>query len=229
MTELIYFNDCYQKEFDAEVKESKKDRVVLDRTAFYPKGGGQPSDTGQINGVRVEKARKKGKTVEHVLEENNLEEGQSVHGEIDWEKRYLHMKYHTAQHILSAIILEKYGGKTKGNQLYSDRARIDFDKDILNKKEEIEEEVNEIIQQARDVNIFTMQRERAVEELDSKRTRIDLLPDSIKELRIIEIENLDKTACAGTHVKNTEEIGNFKITQTINKGKDRNRIEFTLD
>lgn len=229
MTELIYFRDCYQKEFDAQVKESKANKVVLDKTAFYPEGGGQPSDTGKLDDIKVKKAKKDGDKVKHIVEENKFDEGENVHGKIDWEKRLSYMKYHTGQHILSAIVLDEYDGKTRGNQLYKNRARIDFDADISSKKDEIEEKVNKIIEEERDVNIFTMKREKAVEELDPERTRINLLPDSVKELRIIEIEKLDKTACAGTHVKNTGELGEFEIINTKSKGKNRNRLEFTLN
>lgn len=228
MTDLIYFDNCYKKEFDAEVVESKGNRVILDRTAFYPEGGGQPSDTGTIDKNRVRKAVKKGGNIEHVLEKNDLIEGQEVHGRIDWDRRYSHMKYHTAQHILSAVVLDNYDGKTTGNQLYQDRARIDFDADIASVTKEIEKKVNEVIEEGRDVEIFTMKREKAVGELDPERTRINLLPDSVKELRIIEIKGLDKTACAGTHVENTKEIGEFEVTNTESKGKNRKRLEFTL-
>lgn len=228
MTELIYFEDCYVREFDAEVVGVEDSQVVLDRTAFYPVGGGQPSDTGKIGGVGVEKAEKKGEEVYHILAGNPPEEGEKVHCTIDWERRYSHMKYHTAQHILSAIVLEDYGGKTTGNQVYADRARIDFDTSISDKIEEVEEKVNSIIGEGRKIEIYTMAREEAVEKLDPERTRIDLLPESIEELRIVEIEGLDKTACAGTHVNNTNELGDFEITETKSKGKGRKRVEFVL-
>ncbi len=229
MTKLIYFDDCYVKEFDAKVEEIKGQEVILDKTAFYPKGGGQPSDTGEIDGCRVNKAIKKGNKVKHVLENIDFEEGNKVHGELDWDRRYSHMKYHTAQHILSAIVLEEYDGKTTGNQLYQDRARIDFDIDLSNKIDELEKKVNEVIEESREIEIYKMPRKKAEEELDPERTRINLLPDSVKELRIIEIKDLDKTACAGTHVKNTEEVGEFNITDTESKGKGRKRIEFKLN
>lgn len=228
MTELIYFDDCYVKEFDAEVVESEEDRVVLDRTAFYPEGGGQPSDTGEMDGYRVRKVEKGGGKVEHVLGGGAPGPGSTVHCILDWERRYSHMRYHTAQHIISAIVLDDYGGATTGNQLYADRARIDFDVSISDRTEEVEEKVNSVIDEGRDVDIYTLSREEAMEELDPERTRIDLLPESIEELRIVDVEGLDRTACAGTHVKNTEELGEFEITGTESKGKGRKRVEFIL-
>ncbi len=228
MTELIYFRDCYKKEFDAEVLGVKGSRVILDKTAFYPEGGGQPSDTGKIGNSRIKKVEKNKGVVEHVLENNPFEIGETVHCRLDWDRRYSHMRYHTAQHVLSAVVLEKYEGRTTGNQIYEDRAHIDFDVDISDKKGGVEEKVNSIIDKERDVDIYTMTREKALEELDKERTRIDLLPDSIEEFRIVEIKKVDKTACAGTHVKNTGELEGFNITDTVNKGKDRKRVEFEL-
>ncbi|OKY77994.1 MAG: Ser-tRNA(Ala) deacylase AlaX (editing enzyme) [Candidatus Methanohalarchaeum thermophilum] len=229
MTELIYFEDCYKKEFEAEVEETKNNKVILDKTAFYPEGGGQPSDKGVLDGSKVKKVIKKGNTVEHVVEDELPREGDKVKGKIDWDRRYQHMKYHTAQHILSAVVLQDYEGKTTGNQLYSDRARIDFDEDVTDKVSKIEDKVNSIIEDEREIKIYQMKREEALEELDPERTRIDLLPDSIKEIRIVEITDLDKTACAGTHVSKTSELGEFEIKGTESKGKGRKRIEFTLE
>lgn len=228
MTEFIYFEDCYVREFDAVVVESDGDRVVLDRSAFYPEGGGQPSDTGSIEGVRVEKVVKDGGDIVHVLDENRFEEGEEVHCELDWDRRYAHMRYHTAQHVLSAIVLDEFGGRTTGNQVYEDRARIDFDTSISDKIDLVEKKVNDMIKAEKKVDIYTMSRDEAVEKLDKERTRIELLPDSVQELRIVEIEDLDKTACAGTHVENTKELGKFKIKNTINKGEERKRVEFEL-
>lgn len=228
LTELLYFEDCYLKEFDATVVKASENYVVLDKTAFYPEGGGQPSDTGKIGDVRVTKVNKRGDSVKHIISGKPPSEGEVVHCVLDWGRRYSHMKYHTAQHILSAIVMDQYDGKTTGNQLYSNRARIDFDKNVLDKAKEIEQKVNSVIEEERDINIFLISREDAVKELDPKRTRINLLPDSIKELRIVEIEGIDKTACAGTHVGNTGELNEFKITDTVSKGKERKRIEFSL-
>lgn len=228
MTELIYFEDCYVRKFDAKVVEAKDNQIVLNRTAFYPEGGGQPSDTGNIDGVRVKKVEKRGGKVYHVLDGDLPKKGEMVHCTIDWKRRYSHMKYHSAQHVLSAIVLEDYGGKTTGNQVHADRARIDFDTDISDKISDVEEKVNSIIEEEREIKIYSMEREEAVDELDPERTRINLLPESIEELRIVEIDGLDKTACAGTHVRNTNELGRFEITNTESKGKGRKRVEFVL-
>jgi len=228
MTDLIYFDDCYVKEFEAKVLEVKGDAVVLDRTAFYPEGGGQPCDKGEINSSEVTKVTKReGKTL-HFLDGALSDEGDKVKCRINWDRRYEHMKYHTAQHLLSAVILDEYKGKTTGNQLYEDRARIDFDVDVSEDINEIERKINQLIRDERDVRIYSISREKAEQTLDPKRARLDLIPNAISELRIVEVEDVDKTACGGTHVSNTGELGEFEIINTESKGKGKKRIEFIL-
>lgn len=234
LTELIYFKDCYTSEFTAHVVSADDQTIVLDRTAFYPQGGGQPCDTGTITGetttARVTKVVKEGSNVVHVLEGPVLTKGEDVHALIDWERRYAHMRYHTAQHLLSAHFLDRHKAVTTGNQIWTDRARIDFDLPSLTTEiiEGAESEINSWVEDSIPVKITMIPREKAIRKLDHARTRIDLLPKTISILRIVTVEGIDSVACAGTHVRNTSEIGRFHVTKTSSKGKGRKRFEFIL-
>jgi misacylated tRNA(Ala) deacylase len=234
LTELIYFADCYASEFDAEVLRAEGDRVYLDRTAFYPEGGGQPSDTGYLSSdsemARVVRAKKESGDVAHILDGPVPQVGSKVHGVLDWDTRYAHMKYHTAQHLLSAYFLDRQGATTSGNQIWSSRARIDFDLPALTPEMigGAEDQVNSWIDQGVPVKITMMRRSDALGRLDHRRTRIELLPRSIATLRIVEVEGIDAVACAGTHVRNTSELGRFEVTSSASKGKGRKRLQFVL-
>ncbi len=251
MTEQLYLEDSTVEEFEATVERTvSDDRVVLDRTHFYPEGGGQPADHGTItaedgrewNVVDVQKHD----GIHHYLEpgadvdEDELPEaGATVTGELDWERRYSHMRYHTAQHLLSALLLNEYDAETTGNQVRAHKATLDcayerFDDDEL---DQIEGRMNELVEQARSVEWYVLDRETAEDELDPERTRLSLLPDSITEIRIVDIggpaadgddEPFDRTACAGTHVSNTEAIGEVRVTGRETKGSDEERITFEL-
>ncbi len=238
MTEQRYLADSTVRTFEATVERALEDRVVLDRTHFYPEGGGQPADRGtfRTDGREWEVVDVgKKDTIYHHLSGDPPEVGTTVTGELDWGRRYAHMRYHTAQHLLSALLLDEYGATTTGNQLYADRARIDVAHDRFTEEDlaAIEARTNELIDRAMAVRWYEMDRERAEAELDTDRTRIDLLPDSITELRIVEIgpedDPYDRTACAGTHVRNTEELGEFEVTGRETKGSDEERVSFVLD
>ncbi|WP_049970538.1 alanyl-tRNA editing protein AlaXM [Haladaptatus cibarius] len=234
MTEALYLDATGDEEFEATVERVAGDRVVLDRTLFYPDGGGQPCDTGVLEANdetwTVTDVRKKD-TIYHTVDGTPPEEGTTVTGQIDWERRYAHMQYHTAQHLLSAVLLDEYDAQTTGNQLYADRARIDcaYDRFSDEKFEHIESAMNDRIEEGLDVSWYEMERDEAEATLDPERTRIHLLPESIREIRIVEIEAYDRTACAGTHVKNTDEIGEFRITGRETKGSDEERLKFVLE
>lgn len=224
------------RRFEARVERALEDRVVLNRTHFYPKGGGQPADHGTLSDgertIDVIDVQKRD-TVYHHLDGEPPAEGTRVTGELDWERRHAHMRYHTAQHLLSAVLLEQFDARTVGNQLYHDRARIDAayerftEEDLL----DIATRVNELIDRGLAVDWYTMDRERAEKELDTDRTRIDLLPDSITELRIVEIGEgpFDRTACAGTHVRSTADLGEFVPTGRTTGGSDTERLSFVLE
>ena len=236
MTEILYMPDIdsnYIKEFEAEVLVSGGDHIVLDRTAFYPEGGGQPSDTGIIEWEdkksKVTKVEKKGKII-HRIDGEIPKEGIEILGKIDWDKRYEHMKLHTAQHLFSAAVFDMYGGETVGNQIYTDYSRVDFEPVEFTEDDIdiIEDEVNSVIKQGRPVEIYEEKRSILEEQLEEGRVNLSLLPKSIKNLRIIDIDGYDICPCAGTHVRNTEEIGEIEITKFENKGKNRQRIYYEL-
>jgi misacylated tRNA(Ala) deacylase len=239
VTDLRYLAATDERRFEATVERRLDDRVALDRTLFYPEGGGQPADRGRLTADggewTVTDVQKKD-TVYHTLEGATAPpaEGTTVVGELDWDRRYAHMRYHTAQHLLSALLLEEFDARTTGNQLYADRARIDVEYDRFTDDDlaTITERTNDLIDDAMPVRWYEMDRERAERELDTDRTRIDLLPDSIESLRIVEIgpdeDPYDRTACAGTHVGNTDEIGRFEATGRETKGSDEERLRFEL-
>ncbi|OGS45189.1 MAG: hypothetical protein A3K76_06995 [Euryarchaeota archaeon RBG_13_57_23] len=236
MTELIYMKDVesnYIKEFDAKVVERGFDYVVLDRSAFYPLGGGQPSDTGSLTwagGKADVKEVTKKEGVRHHLVQNPELVPDQVHGVLNWERRYAHMKMHTAQHIVSGVVYDLWKARTVGNQLYHDRSRIDFapvkftDEMIA----ELEKKTNEILATGAKVDICTESRQEIEKNVDAQRANLDLLPKSVSELRVVKIEQYDLCPCAGTHVRSLGEIGKIKIVKKENKGKDRERITYEL-
>ena len=249
MTEQLYLDDATVREFDATVERTvSDDRVVLDRTHFYPEGGGQPADHGTIT---TEDGRiwhvvdvQKHDGIHHYLEPGETvdddelpEAGTTVTGELDWERRYSHMRYHTAQHLLSALLLAEYDAETTGNQVRAHKATLDCAYERFHDDElaHVGERLNELVEQARVVEWYVLDRETAEDELDPERTRLSLLPDSITEIRIVEIGPagdddgpFDRTACAGTHVSNTEEIGAVTVTGRETKGSEEERITFEL-
>ncbi|AEN07196.1 alanyl-tRNA editing protein [Halolamina sp.] len=247
MTEQLYLADSTVREFDATVERTvSNDRVVLDRTHFYPEGGGQPNDTGIISTEtgewRVVDVQKHD-GIHHYLEPAEgtdadfPEAGTTVTGELDWERRHNHMRYHTAQHLLSALLLDEYDAETTGNQVRAHKATLDcaYERFHTDDLEHIEALLNELVAEARPVEWSVMDREEAEVTLDPERTRLSLLPDSITEIRIVEIggaspdeEPFDRTACAGTHVSNTESIGEVTVTGRETKGSDEERITFEL-
>ncbi|MEF8835586.1 MAG: alanyl-tRNA editing protein [Candidatus Thermoplasmatota archaeon] len=236
MTELLYMEDVegnYKREFEAEVERSGNDFVVLDRSLFYPEGGGQPSDTGKLRwgdkSAEVVKVEKKGDVI-HRLEGKVPNVGTEVEGEIDWEQRYEHMKLHTAQHLFSATVYDMYQASTVGNQIYTEYSRVDFEPlDVSSEGfEKIEETVNKKIEEGISVNIYEEKRDVLEEKIEGDRVNLDLLPKSIDVLRVVDIDGYDICPCAGNHVRNTEEIGGVKITKIENKGKDRQRIYYEL-
>ena len=234
MTELLYLKDSYLRSFEASVVKAEEGRVVLSATAFYPEGGGQPCDTGVIvyAGERfpVLKVKREGGEVAHYCEGAELKEDDMVKGEIDWQRRYTFMRYHTALHILARALYDEFGAVVTGNQIALEKSRMDFDVANFDRSAlpEIEAKANEVIAQGREVRIYTLPREEAFARVDPKKTRIDLIPKSIRDIRLVEIDGFDIDACGGTHVKNTREIGGIKITGFRSKGRRNKRIEVVL-
>ena len=215
--------------------------VLLDRSIFYPEGGGQPSDrgvlrvidpdTGAQSTVEVTKIEKK-HGVRHIVtgDLTALKPGQEVIEEIDWARRYDHMRHHTSQHLVSALALELFGARTVGNQLYRDRARID-----LFPWKPAEEDLRHLVDQCNtrmDSGRTVRAREVDRSELEAgpvaARANLALVPPMLQRLRVIEIQDTDICPCAGTHVKDTRELGNVATLKSDNKGKDRVRLEYTL-
>lgn len=234
MTEPIYLTDSERQQFEATVERSLDDRIVLDRTAFYPAGGGQPADHGTVtdsNGNQFDVTDvSKTDTIYHHIDGTPPEAGSTVTGQLNWERRFGHMRHHTAQHLLSAVLLSEFDAETTGNQVYTDRARLDcaYDRFSETDLDDIEAALNEHVEAALNVDWYELDRDTAEKRLDTDRTRIDLLPDSITEIRLVEIDGVDRTACAGTHVSSTDEIGEVRVTGRETKGSDEERITFEV-
>jgi misacylated tRNA(Ala) deacylase len=236
MTEMLYMKDIesnYIREFDAKVVERGFDYVVLDRTAFYPLGGGQPSDVGYIEwpGGRAEvREVTKKDGVRHHLVQNPDTVPDQVHGVLNWDRRYAHMRMHTAQHIVSGIVYDLWKARTVGNQLYHDRSRIDFAQVKFTDEmiAQLEQKTNEVLATGAKVEIVTAIRSELEKDVDAQRANLDLLPKSVHELRVVKVQEFDVCPCAGTHVRSLSEIGGIKIVKKENKGKDRERITYEL-
>jgi len=233
-TEMLFMKDCYLKEFEAKVVDRGEDEVggfvVLDRTAFYPLGGGQPSDKGTLNGIPIKIVKKEKGIVKHYTE--SPVEGGEVRGEIDWARRHTFMRMHSAQHLLSAIVLDEWGSSTAGNQIDLESSRIDFHP--LRPPENFEDFVtgkfNEMVDRELPVKIYFTDRDEVTRSIDERRRVLfSRIPEFIKEIRIVEIEGADKVPCGGTHVRNTKELGHIRITKIENKGKDTYRVRFELE
>jgi len=234
MTEILYFPSaeaCYAREFDGRIVERGPDYVVLDRTLFYAEGGGQPYDTGALRSEggtsRVHRVSKEKGAVKHYVD--RMPEGDVVHGVVDWERRYAHMRYHTSQHLMSGIVWSIYGARTVGNQLYADRARVDFHPVSFTPEDlkRIEEECNGAIVEALPVRIYEEDRAKVENEIGD-RSLVDLIPKHISRLRVVRVGDRDYCPCGGTHLKNTSEIGRVHITERRSKGKDTDRLVYEL-
>ncbi len=228
MTELLFQTDSYLREFDATVTRvlPEEKAIVLDRTAFYPGGGGQPNDVGTINGQAVTKVRKVGDDVLHIMEGVLRAVGSSVHGAVDWDRRYKLMRTHTAMHILCGVVFRDYGALVTGGDMEPLKGRMDFEFERLQKDlvAVIEAAVNQEVKNARDVRVQILPREEAFQIPDLIRTKINLLPEGIEKVRTVEIVGLDLQADGGTHVRNTSEVGHIRVADYKSKGASNKRI-----
>ncbi len=238
MTELLYQSDAYLKEFDATVTAVNGDLVAIDRTAFYPRGGGQPSDMGmlRVGGegelYRVLEVKKQAGEVWHKLDRPAaFAVGAAAHGSIDWEWRYKLMRTHTALHILCGMMFRDYGVSVTGGDMEPLSARMDFELERMSATfaQEVEEKVNAEIAAARDIRVKFLPREEAFQIPDLIRTKINLLPPDIKEVRTVEIVGLDLQADGGTHVANTREVGRIKVVGHESKGKINKRLRIAVE
>jgi len=237
MTDELYLPDNeYQKEFDAEVTKTKEsdNYICLNQTLFYKKGGGQPSDRGKLawkdQESEVINVQRKNGEIRHYLEGELPEPGTEIHGSIDWKRRYKHMRMHTAQHLLSWVVLNMYDASTAGNQIHEDYSRIDFEPASFDDEdlEKLEKAVNALIEKDLDVKKKFMDREVLEERVQEGRTNLDIIPSHIDPLRAIILGGEDLCPCGGTHVDKLGEIGGIEIKERVTKGADTERIVFEL-
>ena len=238
MTDLLYQTDSYLREFDATVVavDAENGRVALDRSAFYPGGGGQPGDLGALvpstqsfrvsEALKVSQVKKEGDLVWHWLSGGLPAEGQAVTGALDWERRYQLMRTHTAMHILCGVVWRDYGAQVTGGNMDPLQGRMDFEFATLRAElvGEIEAKCNAEIAAARDVRVRILPREEAFRIPDLIRTKINLLPEGIQVVRTVEIIGLDLQADGGTHVANTREVGRIRVADYKSKGAINKRI-----
>ena len=235
MTDLLYQTDGQLREFDATATGMDGNAVALDRSAFYPGGGGQPNDVGVLRADKGEwqvvKVRKAGDVVWHDLDGTPPAVGMQVHGALDWERRYQLMRTHTAMHILCGVIFRDYGASVTGGSMEPLRGRMDFELETMRQEfvRAIEEKVNVEIAAARDVKVRILPREEAFRIPDLIRTKINLLPDGILQVRTVEIVGLDLQADGGTHVANTREVGRIRVADYKSKGRINKRIEVAIE
>lgn len=226
MTELLYFTDSYVRSFDAVVVERDAERVVLERTAFYPTGGGQPHDRGWLqtpSGERLEvvDVRREGSRVWHTCPGHALQPGDTAHGELDWERRYALMRTHTAMHVLSAVIWRDHGAAVTGSSMEPLRGRMDFELAEMRADfaRAIERAANEALRENHPVEVAVLPRAEAERIPDLIRTKVNLLPSGIEMIRTVNIVGLDLQADGGTHVRHTTEVGAIRVVDSRSKGK----------
>ncbi len=239
MTTELFYDDAYLQAFDASITAvDKKDgqlRVALNRTAFYPGGGGQPNDTGWLTidhrRLAVSKVRRDRGQIWHTLEGIKgqsipITPGRQVQGLLDWERRYLLMRTHTAMHILCGVVWRDYGASVTGGDMKPGSGRMDFEFEAMSADlvAAIEKKCNAEIEAARAVTTKTLPREEAFRIPDLIRTKINLLPKQIKEVRTVELEGLDLQADGGTHAANTSEVGAMRVVDYRSKGAINKRI-----
>ncbi len=233
---MLYHDDCYTKEFDATVEDVKDGRfIVLDDTAFYPSSGGQPNDTGKI--IRKSDGKEfpvvyVGKfdgNVSHEVAESGLQKGDKIHGVIDWDRRYILMRMHTAAHVLSRVIHEESGANTSGNQLGVEKSRIDFTLDDFDRDAITGwiDKANDIIKKGMKVEKIFMKKEDAMK-LEGFAGPSPHLMQDLDVLRVVKIGDIDSQPCGGTHLDDIKEIGEIVFVKAQNKGKSNRRIYYSL-
>lgn len=233
-TELLYLTDAYLRDFEATVTamDAEGRRVDLDRTAFYATGGGQPHDTGNLAGSEVVDVRKEGDHVWHALGGQGTlpRPGDIVRGEIDWGRRHALMRTHTALHVLCGVIWKEWGKAVTGGNMEPLSARMDFEFDPLPQGfgQKIEDLVNVELAAARPVEVSFLPRGTAVADKDLIRTKVNMIPETVSEIRVIDIVGLDKQADGGTHVRSTDEVGRIRVLKTESKGKGNKRVRLEV-
>lgn len=235
MTVALYYQDAYLQEFEAEVVRLDRGRAQLDRTAFYPGGGGQPADRGVLKtaagDAQVVDVKKEAGEIWHHLEGALPSVGEAIRGTLDWERRHQLMRTHTAMHILCGVIWRDYRASVTGGQMSPLQGRMDFEFPTMHQDlvRSIEQAINVEVDAARDVGSRILPRVEAFQIPDLIRTKINLLPEGITEVRVVEIEGLDLQADGGTHVANTREVGPLRIVDYKSKGAANKRLVVALE
>ena len=232
----LFHKDSYIREFLAEVVKTDKSQnaVLLNRSAFYPGGGGQPHDTGwlqdQSHKYEITRIQKVGSEIWHIIKSDLPSKGMTVKGILDWDRRYKLMRTHTAFHILCGVVWRDYKAQVTGGNMEPLKGRMDFEFENLSQGlvHEIEKKVNTEVQLKRPLFVKILPRSQAFKIPDLIRTKINLLPENIQEIRVVEIEGLDIQADGGTHVSQTGEVGPVRITEYKSKGKINKRIYIEL-
>jgi len=238
MTELRYLPDHGDViSFTATAESATDDYIILDGTYFYPQGGGQPADHGRLEwtggDADVVDVQKEHGEVRHYIDDREgalPEEGAEVTGQIDEERRQKHRRMHTAQHVVSKVVLDAFDAQTAGNQIHADRSRIDFEPADFSTEDVavIEERTNAVLDQDLAVEKKEMARSEAEEQTPEGRGLLDMIPDHVDPLRMVAIGEFDRCPCGGTHVNRLGEVGHVHITNRTSKGADVDRIEFEL-
>lgn len=235
MTIALYYEDAYLAEFDADIVQVEGDRVRLDRTAFYPGGGGQPADTGVLRAqgavMKVVALEKGEDGIWHQVDGGPPPVGVQVHGQVDWERRLQLMRTHTAMHILCGVIWRDHRASVTGGQMSPLQGRMDFEFPSMHQElvRSIEEAINVEVRAARGISSRILPRQQAFAIPDLIRTKINLLPQGIQQVRVVEIEGLDLQADGGTHVANTREVGPLRIVDYKSKGAANKRLVLALE
>lgn len=240
MAVRLYLKNCYLRDFSATITELTTKEAILDQTVFYPESGGQLGDQGLIKCDNLEwkitnTRLRKGKIVHELESIEGLSVGMQIRGKLDWNRRYLQMRAHTAQHVISRFFQVKYQAETVSNQLKTTSNRLDLhplSKISSDELTAISAQINDLIARDWPVVISFLPRKEAIRFLQEKEYQtqyLNMVPKSVQEFRIISIDEWDWAACAGTHVRNTSEIGRISLDKTVNKGKHRERIYYTLN
>jgi misacylated tRNA(Ala) deacylase len=236
VTEEIASRDAYRSTAEGRVIAVTPDGVEIDRTVFYARGGGQPGDVGTLRyaGGEVEVVdtiRREGKIIHVVTDALGLEPGTEVEGVIDWERRYQLMRTHTALHALSGVVWRDFGAKVTGGNMEPGVARMDFELDSMSTEfgREVERILNNELVKGYPAEVVFLARDAALKDPELIRTKANLIPDYVTEIRVIDIVGLDRQADGGTHVRTTLEVGQVRVVKTESKGKANKRMRIELD
>jgi misacylated tRNA(Ala) deacylase len=233
--EELASKDSYLNRAEGSVISAEEGALVLDRTVFYARGGGQPGDTGVVRWdggeIRVSDTKRRDGVITHFVEGDVLPEpGTPVEGVIDWDRRYTIMRTHTALHALSGVVWREYGAKVTGGNMEEGTARMDFELDSISVEfgQEVERRLNAELVKGYPTEVVYLARDAAVKDPDLIRTKVNLIPEWVEEIRVVDIVGLDRQADGGTHVRSTLEVGQIQVVKTESKGKSNKRMKIQL-